>query len=156
MKQILYTESPFGTVGIAEDGKGICALFFLRGEKPEGYTEAETPLLRRAARELAEYFSGERRAFDLPLSLEGTAFQRADLAALCEIPYGETRSYGQIAARLGNPKACRAVGMANHRNPVAVLVPCHRVVGKNGSLTGYAGGLDVKEGLLALEKRCGG
>ena len=107
-------------------------------------------------RELAEYFSGERRAFDLPLSLEGTAFQRADWAALCEIPYGETRSYGQIAARLGNPKACRAVGMANHRNPVAVLVPCHRVVGKNGSLTGYAGGLDVKEGLLALEKRCGG
>lgn len=85
MKQILYTESPFGTVGIAEDGKGICALFFLRGEKPEGYTEAETPLLRRAARELAEYFSGERRAFDLPLSLEGTAFQRADWAALCEI-----------------------------------------------------------------------
>lgn len=156
MKQILYTESPFGTVGIAEDGKGICALFFLRGEKPEGYMEAETPLLRRAARELAEYFSGERRAFDLPLSLEGTAFQRADWAALCEIPYGETRSYGQIAARLGNPKACRAVGMANHRNPVAVLVPCHRVVGKNGSLTGYAGGLDVKEGLLALEKRYGG
>lgn len=92
----------------------------------------------------------------MPLSLEGTAFQRADWAALCEIPYGETRSYGQIAARLGNPKACRAVGMANHRNPVAVLVPCHRVVGKNGSLTGYAGGLDVKEGLLALEKRYGG
>ena len=88
---------------------------------------------------------------------DGTAYgQRADWAALCEIPYGETRSYGQIAARLGNPKACRAVGMANHRNPVAVLVPCHRVVGKNGSLTGYAGGLDVKEGLLALEKRCGG
>lgn len=88
--------------------------------------EAETPLLRRAARELAEYFSGERRAFDLPLSLEGTAFQRADWAALCEIPYGETRSYGQIAARLGNPKACRAVGMANHRNPVGgPRGPCH-------------------------------
>lgn len=156
MKHIWYTGSPFGPIGIAEDGRGIFSLFFLRGEKPGSMEETRTPLLGRAEEELAEYFSGIRREFDLPLSLEGTEFQRADWAALLEIPYGETRTYGQIAVRLGNPKACRAVGMANHRNPIAILVPCHRVVGKNGSLTGYAGGLNIKAGLLGLEKHhCG-
>ena len=91
--------------------------------------------------------------FDLPLRMQGTPFQQKVWAALREIPYGETRSYGQIAAQVGNPKAGRAVGMANNRNPIAIIVPCHRVIGANGSLTGYAGGLNVKQELLALERR---
>ena len=111
------------------------------------------PLLGQAKQQLAEYFAGQRQAFDLPLRMQGTPFQQKVWAALREIPYGETRSYGQIAAQVGNPKASRAVGMANNRNPIAIIVPCHRVIGANGSLTGYAGGLSVKEELLALERR---
>ena len=94
---------------------------------------------------------GKRKEFDLPLSLHGTKFQIEDWKALQTIPYGETRSYQQIAEQLGNPKACRAVGMANHRNPIAVIIPCHRVIGKNGSLTGYAEGVEIKQALLELE-----
>ena len=97
------------------------------------------------------YLSGERRTFDLPLAPEGTAFQKAVWAELEKIPYGETRSYGQIAAQVGNAKACRAVGMANHRNPIPIFIPCHRVIGADGSLTGYGGGLDCKKVLLRLE-----
>lgn len=146
-------DSPLGIYTVAEDGEGICALFF--GERPgkEKRTMQETPLLKRAAAQMAEYFSGARRSFDLPLSLKGTPFQMADWAALREIPYGQTRCYQQIAEQLGNPKACRAVGMANNRNPVAVIIPCHRALGKDGKLVGYAGGLSVKQGLLALEQK---
>lgn len=146
-------DSPLGIYTVAEDGEGICALFF--GERPgkEKRTMQETPLLKRAAAQMAEYFSGARRSFDLPLSLKGTPFQMVDWAALREIPYGQTRCYQQIAEQLGNPKACRAVGMANNRNPVAVIIPCHRVLGKDGKLVGYAGGLSVKQGLLALEQK---
>lgn len=107
---------------------------------------------RQAKQQLAEYFAGQRQAFDLPLRMQGTPFQQKVWAALRN-PYGETRSYGQIAAQVGNPKAGRAVGMANNRNPIAIIVPCHRVIGANGSLTGYAGGLSVKQELLALERR---
>ena len=146
-------DSPLGIYTVAEDGEGICALFF--GERPgkEKWRMQETPLLKRAAAQMAEYFSGARRSFDLPLSLKGTPFQMADWAALREIPYGQTRCYQQIAEQLGNPKACRAVGMANNRNPVAVIIPCHRVLGKDGKLVGYAGRLSVKQGLLALEQK---
>lgn len=146
-------DSPLGIYTVAEDGEGIYALFF--GERPgkEKWTMQETPLLKRAAAQMAEYFSGARRSFDLPLSLKGTPFQMADWAALREIPYGQTRCYQQIAEQLGNSKACRAVGMANNRNPVAVIIPCHRVLGKDGKLVGYAGGLSVKQGLLALEQK---
>ena len=146
-------DSPLGIYTVAEDGEGICALFF--GERPgkEKWTMQETPLLKRAAAQMAEYFSGARRSFDLPLSLKGTPFQMADWAALREIPYGQTRCYQQIAEQLGNPKACRAVGIANNRNPVAVIIPCQRVLGKDGKLVGYAGGLSVKQGLLALEQK---
>ena len=112
----------------------------------------ETPLLLEAERQLAEYFAGARRGFDLPLAPEGTPFQKAVWRALLEIPYGETRSYGEIAAAIGNARACRAVGMANHRNPIPVLIPCHRVIGADGSLTGFGGGLDRKALLLTLEK----
>ncbi|MCM1251055.1 MAG: methylated-DNA--[protein]-cysteine S-methyltransferase, partial [Alistipes sp.] len=111
-----------------------------------------TPLLRRAVQELQEYFDGVRRSFDLPLAPAGTPFQQQVWSALLEIPYGETRTYGEIAARIGRPKACRAVGMANNRNPIAIFVPCHRVVGASGALVGYAAGLSVKEFLLRLEE----
>lgn len=104
-----------------------------------------------AFRQIREYLSGVRRTFGLSLEPEGTAFQREVWDALCSIPYGETRTYGQIAAQIGRPRASRAVGMANHKNPISILIPCHRVIGANGSLTGYAGGLEIKKQLLALE-----
>jgi methylated-DNA-[protein]-cysteine S-methyltransferase len=108
-------------------------------------------VLAAAARQLEEYFAGERTAFELPLDLEGTRFQRAAWLALAEIPYGETVSYGEQARRLGRPHAVRAVGAANGRNPVPIVLPCHRVVGSDGSLTGFGGGLDVKRALLDHE-----
>ncbi len=103
--------------------------------------------------QLDEYFAGERKTFDFPMALYGTEFQKTVWKALCAIPYGETRTYGQIASAIGNPRASRAVGMANNRNPISIVVPCHRVIGANGSLVGYGGGLAMKEGLLALEKK---
>lgn len=156
MKHIGYYEFPVGVLGIAEDGAGITGIFFKWEKASPPSPQAETPLLRAAAQQLREYFDGRRKAFDLPLSLHGTAFQLAVWKALRAIPYGETRSYGQIAESIGSPKACRAVGMANNRNPVAIVVPCHRVIGRDGGLTGYAGGLDVKRYLLELEKRSSG
>lgn len=110
-----------------------------------------TALMDSVANELAEYFDGKRREFDFPYELHGTEFQMEVWNALCDIPYGETRSYGQIAEAVGNPKASRAVGMANNKNPLMIAVPCHRVIGADGSLTGYAGGLPLKEALLKLE-----
>lgn len=141
-------QSPLGFLTLTEENGAITALSFggLRETAPE------TPLLQEAQRQLNAYFSGTRRVFTLPLAPVGTPFQIAVWQALCAIPYGETRSYGEIAAAIGRPKACRAVGMANHQNPIAILIPCHRVVGKNGKLTGYAGGLERKRILLALEK----
>jgi methylated-DNA-[protein]-cysteine S-methyltransferase len=111
----------------------------------------ENELSRRAARELAEYFAGRRRAFDLPLRPAGTEFQRAVWAALQEVPFGEKTSYGELAEKLGRPAAARAVGGAVGKNPLLVLIPCHRVLGKDGSLTGFSAGLDLKKALLALE-----
>lgn len=153
MKSIWYWHSPIGTLGIAENGIGITDIFFGRSEIPADCSEQKTPLIQKAVLQLQEYFEGKRKAFDLPLSLHSTEFQLADWKALQTIPYGETRSYQEIAAKIGNPKACRAVGMANNRNPVMIVIPCHRVIGKNGSLTGYACGLDVKKALLDLEQR---
>ena len=120
----------------------------------EDVLEEETALLSEAKRQLLEYFAGERKKFELPLSMHGTKFQMRDWEELLAIPYGETRSYGEIARAIGCPKGSRAVGMANRNNPIAIIVPCHRVIGSNGSLTGYAGknkALDIKEYLLKLE-----
>lgn len=111
------------------------------------------PVFQETARQLDEYFAGKRREFSVPIRTQGTDFQEKVWAALRKIPYGETRTYGQIAAQVGNPKAGRAVGGANHNNPIMILTPCHRVIGADGSLTGFGGGLDVKEALLALEKK---
>ena len=141
-------ESPIGALTIVSDGENITTLRF--GDHTSGFDSCA--LLEQAAEELAEYFAGQRRVFTVPLNAQGTVFQRSVWAALCEIGYGETASYADIAERIGNPAACRAVGSANHCNPIPILIPCHRVIGKNGSLTGYAGGMDVKKILLDLEK----
>ena len=151
----LRFETPFGPMAL----EGVTALtrLWLPGTLPDlrGRGE-ETPLLRAAREALLSYFAGERRDFDLPLAPAGTDFQRAVWDALRAIPYGQTRTYGEIAAAVGRPKAVRAVGQANHVNPLPIFIPCHRVVGKGGALTGYAGGLDLKRALLALEaeKEC--
>lgn len=145
---VLYHRTPAGILRLCADEQGICGVSFVQREEPGG-TGSE--LLQRAARELDEYFAGQRRDFELPLSLHGTSFQMQVWAALRRIPYGETRSYAEVAAMVGNPHACRAVGMANHRNPVSILVPCHRVINANGSLGGYGGGTNKKRFLLRLE-----
>lgn len=157
MNSIYFYETSIGRIGIADNGEAVTGLFFAGDvNPPAGCTIAETPLIKKASVQLNEYLEGKRKSFDVPVSLEGTAFQKAVWEALTEIPYGETRSYRQIAERIGNPKACRAVGMANNKNPVAVIVPCHRVIGANGKLVGYGGGIDLKEKLLALEKKFAG
>lgn len=115
--------------------------------------EGRTALTDAVFQQVTEYLNGLRREFDFPYTLHGTEFQRKVWRALCAIPYGETRTYGEIAAAVGNPNACRAVGMANHCNPILIAVPCHRVIGANGKLVGYGSGLDMKRSLLQLEKK---
>lgn len=121
-----------------------------KSNHPENMGEASA-LSDAAYVQITEYFFGKRKSFDLPIASKGTDFQKKVWQALCDIPYGETRSYKDIAIAVGNPKASRAVGMANNRNPIAIVVPCHRVIGSSGKLVGYAGGLETKEKLLALE-----
>ena len=141
-------ETPIGLLTVEETDGTITAIRF----GGEGVTAPSTLLLQQTMQQLQEYFAGQRRAFDLPLCPHGTPFQQAAWTALCEIPYGEVRTYAQQAAAIGKPKACRAIGMANHCNPIPILIPCHRVIGAGGKLTGYAGGLDTKRYLLTLEK----
>ena len=141
-------QSPIGLLTIEETDGAITALRF----GGETVSPPPTPLLQRAAQQLTEYFAARRRRFDLPLRPQGTVFQQAAWSALCAIPYGQTRTYAQQAAAIGNPKACRAVGMANHCNSLPLFIPCHRVIGAGGKLTGYAGGLAVKRFLLELEQ----
>lgn len=147
---ISYVFTPAGMLGIEDNGTAITKVFFAPKEQSE---TPLSPLAQLVAVELDEYFKGERTTFDLPLAPKGTDFQQRVWKALTEIPYGETRTYGEIALAVGNGKACRAVGMANHVNPIAIIIPCHRVVGKNGTLTGYAGGLNIKKLLLELEAK---
>jgi len=157
MKSINYYDFSLCKIGIAEEDGAICRVFF-SGDKAadrlakNGFEQGETPLIKKAAAQLREYFDGKRKTFDLPLAPRGTEFQLTVWKALQAIPYGKTCSYGQLADKIGNPKACRAVGMANNRNPITIIIPCHRVIGSNGNLTGYAGGLDLKDKLIMLEK----
>lgn len=148
-------ESPIGPILLAGNEEGLKHLIFLKSERrieiPEGWVENKE-FFREAARQLETYFSGELKSFDLKLAPEGTDFQKSVWKALCVIPFGETRTYKDIAVSIGKPKAYRAVGLANNRNPIAIIIPCHRVIGTNGKLTGYASGLDVKDFLLKLEK----
>lgn len=141
--------SPIGPLTLVEEDGAIVQLLF----GAYGSDGAKTPVLSEAERQLTEYFSGRRREFTLPLKPAGTAFQQAVWQALRGIPFGETRSYAEIAQSVKRPRAFRAVGMANHCNPIPVIIPCHRVVGSDGSLTGYAGGLEAKRILLHLEGR---
>lgn len=138
--------------GVLKIGYADGAVVSLGRVTHPGNDHAPCPLTDAAFAQIADYLAGQRKSFNFPYTLHGTPFQQKVWQALCGIPYGETRSYKQIAEAVGSPNACRAVGMANHRNPMMIVVPCHRVVGAGGGLTGYAGGLDMKAALLALER----
>lgn len=142
---------PCGIFRVEQEGDCIVSLSAVQGPVRDFGTP--TALTHRLAGQMEEYFQGRRQAFDIPYTLHGTPFQERVWRALCQIPYGETRSYRDIARQIGQPNACRAVGMANHRNPMLLVVPCHRVIGANGSLTGYAGGIALKRYLLSLEQK---
>jgi len=151
-------DSPIGRLTLTSDGAALTGVYMASLAKPpprntDWVMDPATAPLPEAVRQLREYFSGERREFDLPLRFSGTDFQNRVWRQLTSIPFGETWSYGQLAQRLDNPNACRAVGLANGKNPIAIIVPCHRVIGADGSLTGFGGGLPRKEWLLAHEGR---
>jgi methylated-DNA-[protein]-cysteine S-methyltransferase len=164
MNAFCYVDSPLGRLMLTSDGTALTGLYMnLYRNKPSklpdldgDWVQNETiDPLPAAARQLQEYFAGKRREFDLPLRMAGTEFQQRVWRELTQIPFGETRSYGQLAKRLDNPNGSRAVGLANGRNPIAIIVPCHRVIGADGSLTGFGGGIDRKEWLLTHEGQPG-
>lgn len=143
-----HYNSPVGVLCIEDNGSAVTAIKLCR----DGDSDNPSELAQDVIKQLEEYFNGERRIFEIPIAPRGTEFQQKVWRALTDIPYGETRTYGEIAQQTGNPRACRAVGNANNKNPIMIVVPCHRVIGSNGDLTGYACGLDVKKYLLDLEK----
>lgn len=147
-------ETKLGKIQIIQEGEYIVGVYFLSNNtnKEKGKKEKETDLIKETYQQILEYLEGNRKEFTIPILLKGTTFRKKVWEALQTIPYGETRTYGEIAKQIGKEKASRAVGMANHDNPISILVPCHRVIGKNGKLVGYAGGLDNKAFLLQLEK----
>jgi methylated-DNA-[protein]-cysteine S-methyltransferase len=153
MTRYTMIAGPFGELLAAtDDGEALTRLWLPPAQPSDGWVRDDgSPVLAEARRQLGEYFAGERTIFELPLAPRGTAFQRKVWDALCRIEYGTTRTYGQIADEIGARGAARAVGAANHDNPIAIVVPCHRVIGANGSLVGYAGGLAQKRALLELE-----
>jgi methylated-DNA-[protein]-cysteine S-methyltransferase len=150
-------DSPVGKLKLVASDKGLVAVLW-QNERPnrvlldELVEDGRHPVLVSTERQLGEYFAGKRKAFSVALHMRGTPFQRNVWEALLAIPFGETRSYGQLAKQLGNPRATRAVGAANGRNPISIIVPCHRVIGSSGKLTGFAGGLETKAHLLSLEE----
>ena len=147
--------TPIGPLLLAGDAAGLRFVLFSRGRKsvaPRPEWEPDRGLLDEPVKQLSAYFAGKLREFELAVAPEGTSFQREVWSELQRIPYGETISYGEVARRIGNPKAVRAVGLANGSNPISIIIPCHRVIGSNGSLTGYGGGLPTKQALLALER----
>jgi len=154
---ICYTQiaSPLGPLLLAGDDSGLRHVIFISEDqppRPDPTWRKDTASLTETIRQLQAYFAGELETFNLPLATEGTPFQMKVWQALRDIPYGHTISYGELARRIGNPKASRAVGLANGSNPIPIVIPCHRVIGSNGKLTGYGGGLPIKEKLLALER----
>jgi methylated-DNA-[protein]-cysteine S-methyltransferase len=160
MKSYDYYDSPCGHMLLVAEGDALCGAYFV-GQKhmrePESGWKRDPrarPLVQ-AKRELEEYFGGSRKIFDVVLAAEGTPFQRAVWKAIARVPFGETISYAELARRAGRPGSARAAGAATGRNPIGVIVPCHRIVGTDGSLTGYAGGVDKKRALLALEAEAG-
>ena len=156
MKSLFYYESPIGTIGLVEQDEHITRLLFAAEAAVVDDAEVrKTDGIREAWRQLGEYFRGERQAFALPLAPAGSPFMQSVWSCLRQIPYGTTQSYRDVARAVGNDKACRAVGMANNRNPIPILIPCHRVIGSGGSLTGYRVGLEIKARLLELERTHG-
>lgn len=156
MSSYAYFDSPAGRLLLAGDERGLSLISFPSGSRaqaPKSEWRHEARIFSRAFRELDEYFAGTRTAFSLPLQVGGSAFQNAVWTALQAIPYGQTRSYRELAARIGRPAASRAVGAANGANPLPIVIPCHRLIGSDGSLTGFGGGLETKRFLLAHEQR---
>lgn len=152
MKSIFYYKTIIGEIGIAENGNGITNIYTKEKLNLEEDVEIrETKLIKEALNQLNEYLSGSRKSFSIPLELEGTEFQNKVWSELINIPYGQKVTYKGIAEKIGNPKAARAVGLANNKNPILIMIPCHRVIGKSGNLVGYAGGLKMKEKLLDIE-----
>jgi methylated-DNA-[protein]-cysteine S-methyltransferase len=152
MLQLHFEQTAIGRIGIAAENGSITHLLFEKDSPPADAELCATPLLKEAFSQLHAWLAGERTEFSLPLAPKGTAFMRRAWQELCRIPYGRTASYREIAAAVGIPKGARAAGMACNRNPVPIFIPCHRVIGANGRLTGYDGGLELKEKLLALER----
>ncbi|KNZ40493.1 methylated-DNA--[protein]-cysteine S-methyltransferase [Acetobacterium bakii] len=147
---IWFYQTEIGRIGIAANKTAVTQITLGDSVRP-GLKVAETPLIKNAAAQLRDYLEGKRKEFNFLLEPRGTDFQKSVWRALEAIPYGETRSYKEIAQAIGNPKACRAVGMANNKNPILIVIPCHRVIGSDGSLVGYGAGIDIKEKLLRLE-----
>lgn len=158
MPSIAYSriETMVGPLLLTADDTGLRSISFENGRRPprpDPSWQKDGSRLRETIQQLRAYFARKLQKFDLPLAPNGTPFQLKVWEELCEIPYRETMSYGELARRIGNPNACRAVGLANGANPIPIIIPCHRVIGSNGKLTGYGGGLPIKEKLLALEQR---
>ena len=149
MKKRYIYNTIIGPIEIIEEDGYIINLGFNQNSNAE---VQETVLIKETYKQITQYLQGNRKEFNIPIKMKGTDFQKSVWTELTKIPYGETRTYKQIAENVGNPKACRAVGMANHNNPIAIIVPCHRVIGANNKLVGYAGGLDIKGKLLEIEK----
>ena len=154
MKNAYFYQTVIGKIYIEDNGTSITNLYFNENTLRSDVLIVETDLLKEAWQQLQDYLLGNLKQFEIPLAPKGTDFQQKVWKELLKIPIGETRSYGQIAKEIGNPTASRAVGNANNKNPILIFIPCHRVIGANGSLVGYAGGLKVKEQLLAMEYRC--
>ncbi len=152
MKNIFFYKTAIGRIGIAEENNAITNLYHPADEVPDDLNVHETQLLKNAGLQLEEYLAGQRKQFDLPLDPAGTKFMQDVWKALCAIPFGETQNYQEIARIAGSPGASRAAGLACKRNPISIFIPCHRVIGKNGKLTGYRHGLKLKERLLELER----
>lgn len=154
MRNLAFIDTKIGKLAIEENGRAITDVYIVNEEieKDDSILLKETDLLKEASKQIKEYFEGNRQNFDLLLEPKGTEFQQKVWNALKEIHYGETKSYGEIAKMIGNEKAARAVGMANNKNPIMIIIPCHRVISANGKLVGYSEGVDIKETLLNLEK----
>jgi methylated-DNA-[protein]-cysteine S-methyltransferase len=155
MKNIYFHKTPIGKIAIAMKEKFLINIFYeyqLGSLEKDKFVEGETKEMKNICNQIQEYLRGERKNFDVQMQLNGTIFQKKVWEQLVKIPYGETRSYKEIAQQIGVSKGARAVGMANHNNPIPIIIPCHRVIGISGNLVGYGGGLDLKQQLLSLEK----
>ncbi|RSN24641.1 cysteine methyltransferase [Amycolatopsis sp. WAC 04169] len=157
MRTHTVIDSPYDKLTLVADGERLCGVYMVQqrhrpAQESFGHPDPGAPVFVDTEKQLKEYFAGQRKEFDLPLSFGGTEFQRMVWEGLLGIPYGETVSYGQLADRLGRPTASRAVGLANGKNPISIIVPCHRVIGSNGDLTGYGGGVERKRHLLDFER----